>query len=177
MVIYEDSRQQQAHGDKHAAKHAWWAAHGVEVVRRKLDFGDYMADGSNVSVDTKKGVAEAAQNICSSQHARFARECDRAAAAGCRLVVLVECRGFGCIADVRRWTNDHCVRCSVHHASGCDPRKGGRCPRHGTLKPPQGPRVAAAMETMERDRGVRFMFCRPSDSARVICDLLGVDYE
>ena len=38
--IFEDTRQQVAHSDKHVTKHRWWAAHGVEVERVKLDAGD-----------------------------------------------------------------------------------------------------------------------------------------
>lgn len=177
MVLTEDTRQQVHHGDKHKAKHVWWTEHGVEVERRKLDFGDYAVDGSNVCVDTKRNVAEIAQNIGGGGHARFKRECERARDAGYRLVVLVENRdGFTCVQDVCRWTNTHCVHC---HNRGrvCKPHAGGKCIRHGTMKPIQGARLAKAMKTMEGRYGVRFMFCAPSDAARIICELLGVMYE
>lgn len=173
--IYCDTRQ---HDGKHDRKMKWWADHGVETEVRKLDFGDYMADGSNVSVDTKRGIAEIAQNI-SRDHARFRRECDRAAEAGCRLVILVENReGIRDTAGVRSWRNPHCYRqCRVRAAVGCDPRAGGRCAWHKTMKPIQGGRLAKAMETMEARHGVLFMFCRPEESAQTICELLGVSYE
>ena len=58
-TIYEDSRQQ---AGKHEAKHAWFAAHGIELVRKKLDTGDYATDGSNVLVDTKRNIAEVAMD-------------------------------------------------------------------------------------------------------------------
>ena len=91
-VIYEDTRQQDG---KHLQKQEWWKAHGIEVVRRKLDFGDYATDGSNVVVDTKRNVAEIAQNINGRQHARFKRECERAynseASPNCR----EKCMGCG----------------------------------------------------------------------------------
>ena len=86
--IYEDTRQQVHDGDKHAAKHEWWAAHGVEVERRKLDFGDYMAEGSNRSIDTKRDIYEMMANI-GSGYRRIDHECARAREAGYRLVFLV----------------------------------------------------------------------------------------
>lgn len=173
-TIYEDTRQQKG---KHAKKHEWFAVHGVELVRRKLDAGDYMRDGSNITVDTKASVAEIAGNIA-SQHKRFKAECERARNAGLRLVVLIEnTQGFNCIADVNRWVNTHCATCHVRTAYSCKPRSGGKCPRHRTNKPIQGNRLAAAMSTMEHKYGVRFEFCTPNESARRICELLGVSYE
>lgn len=178
-VIVEDTRQQ-VHGgvDKHAAKHRWWAAHGVEVVRRKLDFGDYMTPGSNYSIDTKRNMAEIAQNINGKNHQRFREECKRAQEAGCRLVVLVEnTDGYHCLANVNAWTNTHCRHCIHYKRHACDPRRAGRCARHGTPKPIQGDRLAKAMATMQERYGVRFEFCAPKESARIVCELLGVDYE
>ena len=174
-VIKVDTRQ---HKGKHAVKDDWWASHGVSTARVKLDFGDYMTDGSNVSVDTKRNIAEVAQNIGGRNHARFKRECQRAAASGCRLVVLVENRdGVHCLDDLRKWTNDHCRACGERRRSGCNPFDGQKCPRHGTRKPIQGPRLAKAMETMQERYGVRFEFCAPRDAAEIICGLLGVSYE
>lgn len=177
-TIFEDSRQQVHHGDKHAVKHAWWADHGVEIVRRKLSFGDYMADGSNVSVDTKRNVDELAQNVNGKSHDRFRRECLRASDAGYRLVVLVENElGYTTAADVARWMNTHCVKCHYRAAMKCRPMSpSGRCVRHGTRKPIQGPRLVKAMATMGERYGVEFIFCTPSDSARIVCELLGVAY-
>ena len=183
-AIHEDTRQQ-VHGgvDKHAAKHGWWAGHGVDVRREKLDFGDYMAYGSNVSVDTKRNVDEIAQNINGKSHARFRRECERARDAGYRLVFLVENElGYENAGDVVRWENTHCAKCHMRarrgNEGGCRPLEPhGKCPRHGTNKPIQGARLYKAMRTMEGRYGVRFEFCRPEDSARRICELLGVDYE
>lgn len=37
--------------------------------------------------------------------------------------------------------------------------------------------MAKAMQTMGERYGVEFMFCSPRDTARIICELLGVDYE
>lgn len=174
--IYEDSRQQVAHGDKHAAKHAWWARHGVEVVRMKLDAGDYMAEGSNVLVDTKRSIAEVAMDV-GRDHKRFAHELDRAAGAGCRLVVLIEVGGtYRELEDVCRWTAIPCQRCDRRRCGACDPRGSMRCQRY-RAKPMQGPTVYRIMRSLERDHGCRFELVHPASSARRICELLGVNMD
>ena len=172
--IYEDTRQ---HHGKHELKHEWWAAHGVTVHRLKLDFGDYMADGSNVSVDTKRSVDEIAQNIGGKAHGRFRRECERAADAGYRLVILVENdEGIADVGDLLGWINGHCRACVLIRK--CKPSNpNGKCARHGTMKPIQGDRLARAMSTMAAKYGVMFRFCTPEDAARDVCELLGVDYD
>lgn len=174
-AIMIDTRQQ---AGKHEHKDRWFEEHGVETVRQKLDFGDYMVEGSNVSVDTKRNVAEVAMNINGRNHGRFKRECQRAQEAGCRLVVLVEnLEGYEEVRDVRAWVNSHCAACAVYRQRRCIPRNPkGQCARHGTRKPIQGDRLSKAMETMERRYGVRFEFCHPRDAARRICELLGVDH-
>lgn len=170
--IAEDTRQKEG---KHERKHRWWEAHGVEVVRRKLDFGDYMLDVDHptVSIDTKASIAEIAANI-SGQHGRFRRECIRAAVAGCSLIVLVEnAKGYETVRDVAAWTNDVCLRCRQ-----CDPHAPGSCinRRHRSkAKPIQGARLAKAMATMSERYGVDFRFCHPRDAAKIITEILEVD--
>ena len=163
-----DTRQQ---AGKHTHVDRWLEAHGIEYEYRKLDFGDYQrADGlSNVSIDSKKDVQELAGNL-GRDHARFTRECERAAAAGYRLVILVEqhpeYNGVGAGA----WTNGLCARCRR-----CNPRDRGRGCQKYRFKPIQGPQLAAIMSTMERKYGVRFEFCSRRDTARRICELLGIE--
>lgn len=146
----------------------------------KLDTGDYMnAEGNgNVLVDTKRSMAEIAQNISGKQHDRFKRECVRAQEGGYRLVILVEDGRYKSVADVRSWTNDHCVKCEVRRKAGCVPKNPkGRCVKHGTLKPIQGPRLSKAMATMSDRYGVSFEFCAPEDAGRRVCELCGVEWE
>lgn len=173
--IVTDTRQQ---AGKHVIKDEWWASHGVSTIRRKLDFGDYMAEGSNVSVDTKRSISEIAQNINGKNHERFKRECLRARDAGYRLVILVENReNVHDIDGLRKWMNDHCRTCGTRRSVHCNPYDGAKCPRHNTRKPIQGPRLAKAMQTMSDRYGVQFMFCKPSETAQIICELLGVEYD
>lgn len=186
VVIVEDDRQ---HAHKHDHKHEVWDELGVPYLSRdemiKLDFGDYMRgfeDGtldasSNVSVDTKQHLGEVSANL-GRDHARFKREVKSANDEGYLLVVLVETDEAACIEDVRGWVNSHCRHCSHYFRKECDPRDaGGVCLRHGTKKPLQGEVMAKQMTTMERNRSVRFEFCRPEDSAVRICELLGVSYD
>ena len=174
-VILCDTRQ---HEGKHDNKMGWWARHGVTTRIQKLDFGDYMTEGSNISIDTKRSMAEVAQN-CTRDHERFAREMVRAAKLGYRLVILVEAGGqYTCVGDVRKWTNTHCKSCVHKRDKKCNPRElRGKCMRHGTRKPVQGPQLSKIMTTMEQKYGARFEFCNSMHSAKRICDLLGVMYE
>lgn len=155
--IVEDTRQQDG---KHAHVRRWMEAHGVEFAPRAsaLPFGDYMRDGSNVCVDTKRGVHELAMDV-GRDHARFARELDRAIAAGYRIVILVECSG----AEAR------------YADRGLLPEwpKGVR--HYGRMT---GARLASTIGSMERNRDgmARFEFCRRAEAPRRICELLGIDY-
>lgn len=192
MILYEDTRNKRG---KHELKHEWWSAHGVKVVRASLTAktheidtaiapaGDYCTKTSNVCVDTKRNVDEIAGNINGKQHKRFIAECRRAANAGYKLVVLVENElGYERVSDVLRWTNGMCVHCGKRAISGktggckpLDPR--GKCAKSGKMKPIQGTRLAKAMSTIESRYGCRFEFCSPQESAKRICDLLGVPYD
>lgn len=146
--------------------------HGVRLVTAKLDAGDYSAPGSNLLVDTKQGLQEVAGNI-GRDHARFSREVERARAAGCRLVILVE-EHPEYNADRGRmglWLPEPCRRCRR-----CDPRRDAGCARYRS-RPMQGATVARTIGTMEERHGFRFEFCRKADTARRICEILGIDYE
>lgn len=167
-MIWCDTRQQKG---KHRHVDGWFEARGVPFEYRKLDFGDYArADGaSNVAVDTKKDVAEVAGNV-GRDHARFARECDRAREAGWRLVVLVEEHPeYNDRAALSTWVSGACRRCRR-----CDPRSDA-CRRY-RFKPMQGGPLAKIVAGLERNHGVRFEFCSRRDTARRICELLGVEY-
>lgn len=175
-VIYEDSRQQIKPYDKHEKKHIWWKSHGVTIVRKKLDFGDYMrADGmSNISVDSKANLQEICGNL-GKDHARVVREVERANAAGHRLVFLVETGyNYKCVSDVERWTNDVCKRCQHYRAKACVPPR-DRCQRF-KRRPMTGKTLSKIMRGMERDHRCVFEFAHPMIAAKVICDILGVPY-
>ena len=171
VTLYEDTRQKQ---DKHEKKSMWWRNHGVPVQRRKLDFGDYMVDDSNISIDTKENLQEICGNL-GRDHARVVREIERANVDGYRLVFLIEVGGnYKTVDDVARWTNDVCKRCQQYRTKLCDPSR-DRCARY-KRKPMQGTTLSKIMHGMERDHGCVFDFIHPLRSAKRICDILGVPY-
>ena len=174
-TIIEDTRQQ---AEKHVAKHRWWDEHGVSVVRRKLDVGDYMVPGGDVSVDTKRDLFEVAANVCGRQHARFVRECERARSAGIRLYILVEVPHQSDPVDPRvidRFMSRACIWCHDRRRGGCRPLDGGRCGRY-RAHPVTGPRLRTAMGTLAERHGCEFLLVSPERSAEAVCNLLGVGY-
>ena len=147
-TIIEDTRQQ---AGKHEHKHAWFRAHGIEICRSKLPWGDY-APIPPVSIDTKENMLEIAGNICGKEHTRFINECKAARDAGCQLIVLVEnTDGITDVSQVDRWQNPR-----EEYSPNCV----------------QGPRLQKAMLTIQERYGVRFMFCAPEDSAPIIEGIL-----
>ena len=147
-------------------------AHGVEFAPRAsaLPFGDYMREGSNISIDTKKDVQEVAGNI-GRDHARFVRECERARAEGYKLVILIEEHPeYNDREKLYAWTSYVCRRCRK-----CRPHQPGKCVKY-KAKPMNGPTVAKIIAKLEQDHGVRFEFCAKRDTARRICEILGVEY-
>ena len=168
-MIVEDTRQQ---AGKHDRIGKWMEAHGVDFAPRAsaLPFGDYMREGSNISIDTKKDVQEVAANI-GRDHARFVRECERARTEGYKLVILVEEHPeYNDRDKLNGWTSYVCRRCRR-----CRPHQPGKCVRYRT-KPMNGPTVAKILTKLEQDHGVRFEFCAKRDTARRICEILGVEY-
>lgn len=150
MHLIEDSRQQK---DKHKIKHAAFDAAGDKLLRCKLPVGDY-ALFPRVAVDTKADMAEIAQNIggTASEHARFREELKLAREYGCQLIILVENEdGIEELTQVQYWDN---------------PR------RAFSERAIQGPQLMKAMQTMQERYGVIFMFCRPSEAAGTIKELL-----
>ena len=148
MVIIEDTRQQ---AGKHDIKHEWFGTNGVELVRSKLPFGDYALVPS-IAVDTKKDMDEIAANICGKEHTRFINECKAAKAAGCSLVILVENEvGISDMSQVHIWINPRSVY---------------------SMKCVQGARLQKAMETISERYGVKFLFCKPEESAQKILEIL-----
>lgn len=163
-----DTRQQLG---KHNAKNRWFAEHDVETVAVKLDAGDYAYAPSNILIDTKKDVDELSMD-CGKDHARFVREMDRAAASGCRLVILVEQHPeFNDREKLRSWKGYVCRKCRR-----CDPNGGDRC-RTRKYTPMHGARLAKILDKLEENHGAKFVFCSKSKSAQVICDMMGIPYD
>ena len=153
-TIIEDTRQQRG---KHANKAAYFEQVGETVVRCALPVGDYQRP-AKVAVDTKKDIVELAMDL-KKDHARFARECERAQAIGTQLVILVEnTDGVRSLDDLRRW---------IEPAESYARRnRGGKAVRY------TGASLAKACETMHARHGVMFGFCSPGESGRRIIEIL-----
>lgn len=157
MVLICDSRQQEG---KHKNIEQYCRRNRIEMVRQKLDVGDYAFPDGKIAVDTKQDLLELSKNIMSSDHRRFRAECERAKDLGIQLVFLVEeVPPFGKVDlwEVPRWKSSN-----QFHRQG-DPM---------TLVDPRT--LRKAMITMMLKYGVRFEFCtRRQSPARVIKILKG----
>lgn len=154
-VLQIDTRQQ-AH--KHDRKHADFESMGITSVRSKLAAGDY-AYAPRCAVDTKRDIYELAACL-TTQHERFARECD--AVPGSILVVLTENReGIASVADLAAWVeSDEAFEIRLEKSKGKVKRR------------LVGSTLAKTCETMHRDHGTYFAFCRPDEAAARIIEIL-----
>lgn len=152
-----DTRQQ---ANKHRLKHAHFERAGYELVRQKLDYGDYCLAGSTLTVDTKRNITELAQNV-QQGHERFRRECLRAQEAGGVLVVLVENKqGVRVLSELAGWREPHYAQ-KIRRSR----------------YPLQGTRIARACDTMRHKYGVLFAFCAPQEAGERVLWLLNHENE
>ena len=150
MVLYEDTRQQ---AGKHKNVHAYCKKNGIEIIRQGLNVGDYMLagpGGGGISVDTKYGVPELA-NCCFQDHDRFREECIRAQKCGITLIVLTEERLPGGRLD--NWRS---------------PIGWDGLPMH-KFNPET---LRKVMITMQNEYGVRFRFCDPRETGKLLIEFL-----
>ena len=159
MLLYEDTRNQVG---KHKNIEAYCKRNGIEIVRQKLEVGDYMLDPENgkISVDTKFSILELSKDIMSKDHIRFRATLTRAQEMGIQLVILVEeIPPYGKVDlwEVPRWKNTNKFHQYGDPMTRVDPRA-----------------LRRAMVTMVHRYGVRFMFCtRRQSPTRVIKILKG----
>lgn len=179
LVLIEDDRNKRG---KHTVKNDAWAAHGIEVVRRRLPFGDYVAvsrldldepiESISVSVDTKADIDELAGNL-KGQHERFRNEAIRALEAGCHLVILVENEdGVGSLDDLRRWRESDVSYRRRWRRNRKAERYMGEDIRTAKDGHEYDKGLAHICEEMSRKYGIEFDFCRPDEAwARVMMHL------
>lgn len=193
MIIFEDMGQKE---DKHIVKNQWFYENGIEVVRVPVPIGDYFIANDkamdvlkrkekrgnkpkkmdflgtySVAVDTKENIGEIINNICGKAHGRFRDECILAQNNGIQLYILVENEdGVTCIDDLYRWQNPRLHRYNkIKYMHNLGKWQHIKLPQ----KPPtKGETLAKAMFTMEKEYGVRFLFCHPNDAGEKIIELL-----
>lgn len=126
--------------------------HNIEYIDKKLDIGDYCVIGKeNLVIDRKRNLQEVAQNLCSNDKSRFWREIRKAHNEGVKVIILVEQGGIHCLQDVNCWKSKY-------------QRLDGR-------------RLQEEMFRIAVAYGVDWIFCHKNSTGKVICDLLGVDYD
>jgi len=143
MTIYVDTRQKVG---KHDAKHRQLERLGHTLVSRKIDTGDYMAEGrSDISVDTKQDLQELYGDVVSDS-TRFAKEVRRAKDNGIKLYVLIEQDGFTKLGDIRNWK-----------------------PSYGKLT---GRNIEDRCFILHKRYGVEFVFCTKTETGQRIAEIL-----
>ena len=147
-MILCDTRQQPG---KHKNIETYFQRTGIPFDRQALYVGDYaIAAAQGRAVDTKSGVLELIMDM-HADHERFRRECERAQAAGIDLLVLVE--EVLPEGGLLKWQS---------------PRDRQGRPRTRT----DPANLRKALLTMTAKYGVRFRFCSPEESGRLIIEYL-----
>lgn len=155
MIIIEDTRNQSG---KHKHINAYFALHGIKVVRSKMLVGDYqIANDGRVAVDTKKDVLELFMNL-GKDHQRFRRECELAKAADIQLIILTEEELPG--GRIDNWVSPKFKSSNAYHTAGTPKSKANP---HTMRK---------IMITMTKKYGVVFKFCNKEDTGAKVVELL-----
>lgn len=133
MYIFDSRERKNEHIKEYFKKN------GIHFCVKKLDVGDYMKEGCDVSIDRKQNLSELATNLLGrADKGRFWREVRRSREAGIRLIVLCEHgENVNSIKDVYSWKSEYSnatgralmdaiYRCSVSYGVEflfCDKRK------------------------------------------------------
>ena len=144
MLIIVDSREK-----KNAHILRYFDDHGIKYVIRKMDVADYQTEGrDNLVIDRKQNLDELATNLTNPKDkGRFWREVRRAHASGIKMIVLCEHgKGVKSIPDVVGWNSKY--------------------------SPVNGRILQEKIYQCHISYGVEFLFCRKSETAAKIIELL-----
>lgn len=171
-MIFEDSRQRQG---KHDNINAWLILHDVEIKRTKLFAGDYtLPTDQSVCIDSKFGLQEVYNNLI-QDHRRFTDEAKAAFSAGIKLIVLVEESGISSVQDVANWQNPRVLRWERLRDAH---KRGKQMNKPLSPYPPvSSERLAKAMQTIAERYHIEWRFCDKADTARTICEILGIEVD
>lgn len=170
VIIARDTRDKI---DRHRNVDEGLLALGFQIVRTKLYVGDVaLLNDMTVCIDLKQGLQECYSNII-QQHQRFVNECIRAKQAGIKLIILVEESGIETVCDVSKWINKRAVKWEKLRDAH---RQGRRMNEPLNPYPPvSSERLSKAMRTISDRYGVEWRFCDKSETAKKICELLGLE--
>lgn len=171
-TIIQDTREQTG---KHKHVLDGFKQFGINIIRSKLPFGDYTRiDNMTTIIDTKKDLAEVYNNLI-QQHDRFTRECKAAFSAGIKLIVLVEESGISSVQDVANWKNPRIMRWERLRDAH---KRGKQMNKPLSPYPPvSSERLAKAMQTIAERYHIEWRFCDKADTARTICEILGIEVD
>ena len=172
ITIIQDTREQSG---KHNHVLDGFKQLGINVVRSKLFVGDYTRiDNMTVCVDTKKNLQEVYCNVI-QDHRRFTDECKAAFSSGIKLIVLCEESGIKSIQDVAKWQNPRVTKWEKLRDAH---RQGKRMKEQLSPYPPvSSERLCKAMQTIAERYHIEWRFCDKSDTARTICEILGIEVD
>ena len=170
MIIVHDTRDRIG---KHNNVDTGLTSLGHKIVRTKLYVGDIaLLNDQTTCIDLKSGLNEVYGNII-QQHDRFVRECRRAQEANIRLIILCQEPGIGTVQDVAAWNNPRVVKWQKLRDAH---RNGKRMKEPLSPYPPvSSERLSKAMQTISDRYGVEWRFCDKSETAKKICELLGLE--
>lgn len=147
-MILCDTRQQ---AGKHRNIDNYFRQSGIQTDRCALYVGDYaLANDQRRAVDTKQDVVELIKDVY-QDHERFRNECLRAKDAGIQLLILIE---------------------EVLPEGGLSAWQSPKDTRGKPFTKANPETLRRAMLTMTLKYGVRFRFCKPSDTGRIIAEYL-----
>lgn len=144
MILYEDTRQQKG---KHENVKKYCEKHGIQIIRTKLDEGDYkLSPDGKVTIDTKCDMQEM-YNCVVNDKSRFYKEVRRCHDKGIKLIVLIEHGGqIKSLADVPKWK-----------------------PKYGTIPSRE---IAERLYRLHISYNVEVLFCDKRSTGRRIVELL-----
>ena len=169
MIIFEDTGQKIG---KHQNIKDYCKANGITIERQQLNVGDYtLPANQSICVDTKYGLKEIAQNVCTSDSARLKKEILRAKSFGIRLVFLIEESGIETVYDVINWSNPPLAKWQkIHKAHAEGKMKNVELPKS---VPPSNAQIVQGMNKLTRIYGVEWQFCDKSQTGKRIVEILG----
>lgn len=157
MVIIQDTREKD--GKKEHILSVFKELN-IPVLRKKLNYGDYMLFGKEyISVDIKQDVMEIVNNY-TIQHDRFKRECENAQKHGVKLIFLIE-EPLNSIYSLKYW------KCKKYRWKVVN----GKRTREPYTKM-SGESLMKGLLTMQRKYGCEFRFCKKEESAYKILKIL-----
>lgn len=188
MKIIEDVAQK---ANKHENKREYFSKNGIECVRVPLPVGDYILSNEKVEdviqrkekrgipvkkmdllgtydicVDTKCSCRELYSDLI-QQHARFHDEVHLAMNNGIKLIILTENKdGITDVESFKDWKNPQMFR--YYRAKKKAEQAGEKPPK----PPASNVQLVKIMNSMTRDYGVEFLFCKPNESGAEVIRLL-----